>query len=138
MHRRKNKMIFSYNGQFLKRTIKEHKYLCLMKILKTKNPFLLFLPFLILYITLVFIFPTSGAAGDENRYLMFANNLIHGFYSPSALNIDLGNSPGYPIILMPFIALHFPLICIALLNAVLYYLSTVSYTHLTLPTNREV
>ena len=90
-----------------------------------KNPFLIFLPFLLLYIAIVIVFPTQGTSGDENRYLYFAHNLINGFFSPKAPNIDLGNGPGYPIILMPFVALHLPLIYITLLNAIIYYLSVV-------------
>ena len=90
-----------------------------------KNPFLLFLPFLILYIFLVLIFPTNGKLQDEPRYLMFAQNFLHGFYSPPAPNIDIGDGPGYPILLMPFLALGLPLISITILNAVLYYLSII-------------
>jgi hypothetical protein len=91
----------------------------------TKNPYLLFAPFLILYIIIVLIFHKQGTIGDEGRYLMFAHNLIHGFYSPTGPNIDLGNGPGYPIILKPFVALHLPLIFMRLINAVFYYLSIV-------------
>jgi 4-amino-4-deoxy-L-arabinose transferase-like glycosyltransferase len=90
-----------------------------------KNPFLLFLPFLILYITLVLIFSTTGTFGDESRYVMFAHNIINGFFSPPPPGIDLGNGPGYPIILIPFLAFNLPLSGIALLNAFLYYLSVV-------------
>lgn len=91
----------------------------------TTNPFLLFSPFLLLYIILVLLFPTHGVTGDESKYLNLAGNLTHGFYSAPAPNIYLGEGPGYPIILMPFIALNLPLLCITLLNAVLYYLSIV-------------
>ncbi len=92
--------------------------------INTKNPFLLFLPFLILYIVIVFLFPTDGTSGDENRYLMYVNNILHGYYSPPD-TVYLGNGPGYPLLLTPFVALHLPLICITLLNAFLYYLSVV-------------
>ncbi len=91
----------------------------------TKNPFLFFLPFLIVYILIIFAFPTNGKFGDENRYLMFAHNILDGFYSPPPPNIDLGNVPGYPLILTPFIALQLPLICITLLNAFFYYFSII-------------
>ena len=84
---------------------------------------MLFLPFLLFYIALVLILPTHGTTGDENRYLMFGQNLIHGFYSPPY--IDIGDGPGYPILLMPFLALGLPLICVTLLNAVLYYMSVI-------------
>ena len=85
----------------------------------------MFLPFLVLFIAIALIFPTNGNESDESRYLMFAQNLVHGFYSPPAPNIDLGNSPGYPIILIPFIALSLPLICVTILNAFFYYFSIV-------------
>lgn len=92
---------------------------------KIRNPFLLFFPFFLLYIAIVMISPTTGTYGDENRYLMFAHNLINGFYSPPPPFIDLGYGPGYPIVLVPFLSLHLPLICITLLNAVFYYLSII-------------
>ncbi len=91
----------------------------------TKNPFVLFLPFLILYIVIVFIFPTKGIHGDEGRYLMYAHNLLHGYYSSPPPDLDLSNGPGYPIVLIPFLALHLPLISITIFNAIFYYLSIV-------------
>jgi 4-amino-4-deoxy-L-arabinose transferase-like glycosyltransferase len=63
--------------------------------------------------------------GDEPRYLGFANNLLHGYYSTPAPDILLWNGPGYPLILAPFLAFHSPLIILDLLNAVFYYLSVV-------------
>ena len=90
-----------------------------------RNPFILFLPFLILYVLIVVVFPTQGTWGDESRYLQLAHHLINGYFSPPSPHIDLGNGPGYPLILVPFVALHLPLICITLLNAILYYLSVV-------------
>lgn len=98
-----------------------------MKKLKLpQNPFLLFLPFLVLFIILVLIYPTSGTFGDENRYLIYARYMIDGFLPASDLNFDhLGNGPGYSILLIPFIAFHIPIIWITLLNAILLYLSIV-------------
>jgi hypothetical protein len=40
--------------------------------------------------------------GDEWRYLYYADNLLHGFYSPRE-RVFLWNGPGYPILLMPFV-----------------------------------
>lgn len=89
------------------------------------NPYLLFSPFLLLYIVLVLIFPTHGVSGDEDKYLMFARNLVHGYYSSPSPDVNLAEGPGYPILLMPFVALGLPLIFITLLNAGFYYLSIV-------------
>lgn len=91
----------------------------------TKNPYLFFLIFLILFVIRVLIFHTDGFRGDEPQYRMFAQNLIHGFYSPPAPNINLDVGPGYSIILIPFLVFGLPLISIALMNAVFYYLSII-------------
>ena len=91
----------------------------------SRNPFLLFLPFLIILIIYVVLNPTHGNKGDEARYLEYAHNLLHGFYSPPPPHINLTNGPGYPIILMPFLGLGLPLITITIMNAVFYYLSIV-------------
>src|SRR5689334_20771738 len=90
-----------------------------------KNPFLFFLPFLLFFIVMALVSPTHGNASDEDRYLMFAQNLAHGFYSPPAPGIDLGTGPGYPFIILPFVALSFPLVSMTILNAIFYYLSIV-------------
>jgi hypothetical protein len=96
-----------------------------MKSIKiTKNPYLLFLPFLIILIIYAILNPTDGY-GDEHRYLTFAKNLVHGFYSPPPPNVNLTNGPGYPIILTPFVALDLPLIYITLLNPFFYYFSII-------------
>jgi len=90
-----------------------------------QNPYLLFSPFLILYVLLIIIFRGSGLVGDELRHLYYANNLLHGFYSPHSPHVNLGIGPGYPIVLAPFVAMHFPYLGLKLLNAVFYYLSVV-------------
>jgi 4-amino-4-deoxy-L-arabinose transferase-like glycosyltransferase len=89
------------------------------------NPYLLFSPFLILYILWVFVSPSNGTSGDESRYLGYANNLIHGYYSLPAPNIELINGPGYPIVLIPFLLLKLPLISLTLMNAFFYYFSII-------------
>jgi 4-amino-4-deoxy-L-arabinose transferase-like glycosyltransferase len=88
-----------------------------------RNPFLLFLPFLLLYILIVLFLQSDTLWGDEDKYLTYAQNLLHGFYSGPDPNLSCG--PGYPILLMPFVALHLPLLVIKLVNPVLYYLSVV-------------
>ena len=91
----------------------------------TKNPFLFFLPFLILYVALILIFASGVHHGDENRYFMYALNLTHGFYTLPSPFLDLGNGPGYPIVITPFVALKLPIISIKLMNALFYYVSIV-------------
>lgn len=91
----------------------------------SKNPFILFLPFLFFYIILILIFASDENSGDSGRYLLYAQNLSQGFYSPPPPYIDLGNGPGYPLILMPFVAFGLPIIYLQLLNAAFYYLSIV-------------
>lgn len=90
-----------------------------------QNPFLLFLPFLILYAVIILIFAKPTNIGDESRYVTYAQNLCHGFYSLPAPFLDLGDGPGYSLIILPFIALKLPIIFIKLLNAVFYYFSVI-------------
>jgi hypothetical protein len=97
----------------------------MQKIKITKNPYLFFVPFLIISIIYVLIFPTHGHFGDEPRYLLFAKNLLHGYYSRPAPDIDIGNGPGYSILLMPFVFMRLPLVSMTILNAIFYYLSIV-------------
>ncbi|BAU55050.1 hypothetical protein MgSA37_03231 [Mucilaginibacter gotjawali] len=91
----------------------------------TRNPWFIFLPFLFYYAYVVIINKWPTLYGDEIRYVDFAHNLIHGYYSPSPPHINLWNGPGYPIILVPFIAVHVPVLYITLLNAVYQYLAVV-------------
>ena len=90
-----------------------------------QNPFLLFSPFLLLYATFILFHFKSILVGDEIRYLFLAKNLTHGYYWHPGDRIGLGNGPGYPILLMPFLALNAPLICMKLINAVLQYVSVI-------------
>ncbi len=87
-------------------------------------PFIAYLPFLVVYLLLIFMGHSDQMHGDEGRYVMFATNLLDGFYSPKD-NFNLWNGPGYPIFLMPFLALGLPLIGITLANGFLYYFSVI-------------
>lgn len=88
------------------------------------NPFLFFLPFLLVYVVVVIVEHKNILTGDEGRYMMYANNLIHGFYSPRG-EVYLWNGPGYPILLMPFAALNLSTTLITMCNALFHYLSVV-------------
>jgi hypothetical protein len=91
----------------------------------TRNPYLLFSPFLLFFITYAVKFHSNALIGDEGGYVFFANNLLKGYFSPPAPDINLWWGPGYPIILMPFIGFRLPLIFIPLMNAAFQYLSIV-------------
>jgi hypothetical protein len=40
--------------------------------------------------------------GDEWRYIYYADNLLHGFFSPRE-RVFLCNGPGYPLLILPFV-----------------------------------
>jgi hypothetical protein len=90
-----------------------------------RNPWLAYAPFLVYYMCLIFINKWPKLYGDEIRYVAFAKNLTHGFYSPPPPHIDLWNGPGYPLVLMPFVALHVPYLYVTLINALYLYLAVV-------------
>ncbi|MGA3086706.1 MAG: glycosyltransferase family 39 protein [Thermodesulfobacteriota bacterium] len=79
-----------------------------------------FMPLLLLYIFIIMIFSDNSLFFDESRYLMFANNLSHGYYSPHT-KINLWNGPGYPLILLPIVLLKLPWLCARLLNALFFF-----------------
>lgn len=90
----------------------------------TDRPFLVCLPFLLLYAVIVLMGHKDLMEGDEGRYYAYAQNLLHGYYSPPG-EVYLWNGPGYPLLLAPFIAAGFPLWALTFLNAILQYLSLV-------------
>jgi len=95
------------------------------KIKIPENPFLLFSPFLLLYIIFVIVVQTKPLFGDEPDYIFYAQNLIHGFFSPPPPDIYLRSGPGYSLLIAPFIAFHIPYLFIKLLNPVFHYLSII-------------
>lgn len=87
------------------------------------NVYLQLAPFLLLYLAICFLFAPHNFVDDEERYVRFARNILHGFYSPPLPNIDLWNGPGYPLVVAPFLLLKLPLMAIRILNALLMYVS---------------
>ena len=92
--------------------------------LKVGNPWLIFSPFLAIFIILVLKLHSDKMEGDESRYFMYAQNLLQGFYSPKNV-VFLWNGPGYPLFLAPFLYFKLPLITIPLANAIMQYMSIV-------------
>lgn len=89
------------------------------------NPFIIFLPLLLLYFVFIFLMHDDANVQDEGKYLMYAQNLLQGFYSPPDPNIYLGVGPGYPIFLTIFLLFNIPLLFISLFNGLFYYLTVV-------------
>ncbi len=114
----------SLNGfsQFLKKR-SDNFYAVVLQ--KCHNEFILFMPFLFLYTLIIFLFKKPYYVGDEPRYLMFAHNILNGFYSPPPPDINLWNGPGYPLLLSFFIKIHLSDLMIVLTNAIWIYLSLV-------------
>lgn len=79
------------------------------------------IPFLILYITISLVFGHREPAGDENRYLFFANNLLNGFYSPPPPEISLWNGPGYPLLVAAALFLGANKMLLSVVNAILFF-----------------
>lgn len=90
-----------------------------------QNVYFKFLPFLFLYLLNCCLFSQNNFIGDEFRYVSFANNLLHGFYSSPYPNINLWNGPGYPVILMPFVFFKLPYLIFRIFNAFLLYFSLI-------------
>ena len=91
----------------------------------TRNPYFIFLPFLVLYVVVIFVNKWPTLYGDEIRYADFAWHILHGYYSPPAPHIDLWNGPGYPLTIVPFMWLKIHALTITLMNAVYLYLALV-------------
>ena len=90
-----------------------------------QNPFIIFLPFLVIYIFYILITHNDTFWGDENRYFELATNILNGYYSESYPKILLDKGPGYPLFLVPFIAFKVPLLYLRLLNAFFLYFSII-------------
>ncbi|MDB2606192.1 glycosyltransferase family 39 protein [Zobellia sp.] len=79
-----------------------------------------FFPLLIIYLIIIIIFSSNELVGDEIRHMHYAENLAQGFYTNSD-NPAIGNGPGYPLFITPFVYFNFPLLIIKLLNALLVF-----------------
>ena len=84
-------------------------------------------PLIALYVLIVVLAAPHGTVGDEARYLRYAQNLLHGTYSPPG-RVELSNGPGYPLLLTPFVAARAVGLPARLLNAALLF-GAVLYLH---------
>ena len=88
------------------------------------SPWLMFLPFLIVYMVFVMLMREHINDGDSLRYQFYAQNLLHGYFTDRDC-VDIWNGPGYPLILVPILFLKLPMIAASFLNAFFQYLSVV-------------
>jgi 4-amino-4-deoxy-L-arabinose transferase-like glycosyltransferase len=77
-------------------------------------------PLFLLYLCIAAAGWNRTPVQDEPRYLGFADNLAHGFYSPRDA-VQLWSGPGYPLLLAPFRAIGFGPGALRLLNAPLLF-----------------
>ncbi len=87
----------------------------------------LLLPF---YLVLVFCLSVPELQGDEGRYLEYAENITHGFYT-DAENPSIRNGPAYPLFLTPFAYWDAPYVLPRLCNAFFLFVAIV-FLHRTL------
>ncbi len=77
-------------------------------------------PLLAIYIVIIVLL-NNPLEGDELRYMAYAENLTQGFYT-SPDNPDLSNGPGYPLVLLPFVALDVNLMIPNIINGIFVFL----------------
>ena len=82
--------------------------------------FVWLLPILVFYVVVCVVFADSALENDQARYAMYARNLVKGFYAPRD-TLCLWNGPGYPLLLVPFVAADVPLIWAKYLNSLLVF-----------------
>lgn len=92
------------------------------------NPWWLFLPFLLLYgILALTMDPHTELIYDEGRYWGFALNMLNGHYHYKEGYQFLWSGPGYPLLLLPFVAMNSPVWVLQLLNALMLYTAVVYF-----------
>jgi hypothetical protein len=84
------------------------------------------LPLLIVYALFVVLKSKTDLQWDEGRYFLNARNLLKGGFA-STETLMFWNGPGYPLYLLPFVALKAPLLLPKLGNAVFLYFAIVYF-----------
>jgi 4-amino-4-deoxy-L-arabinose transferase-like glycosyltransferase len=85
-----------------------------------------FLLLLLLYVLVILIAQANILQNDEGRYVMFAQNLSQGYYSPLD-SINLWSGPGYPLVLVPFVLLKLDWLAARILNAFFLFLAIIYF-----------
>jgi 4-amino-4-deoxy-L-arabinose transferase-like glycosyltransferase len=91
-----------------------------------------FLPLLIIYLVIIFVFAPDEFRGDAIRYTQYAKNIAQGFYADFQ-DPSIRNGPGYPLVLTLPVLLEIPSIFMRILNvvfvamALIYFYKTLSF-----------
>lgn len=91
----------------------------------TQNPYILFFPFLLIYVVYVLIVQKPVLWGDEIRHFDQAAEFAAGHFIKPGNPVEIRNGPGYPLWITLFMWLHIPMLILKLVNAVITYLSIV-------------
>jgi len=96
-----------------------------MKLFKQYS-LLYLLPLLVIYIIVASFSIDNGLGGDQNRYFVYAKNILDGGY---AINgpLFLWNGPGYPIILAPLVYIGQSLAVLKSLNVLFLFLGIIFF-----------
>ncbi|OBQ54982.1 glycosyltransferase family 39 protein [Tamlana sp. s12] len=84
------------------------------------------LPLLFIYIAISIVVVNNELGGDQERYLIFAKNLLNGSYAMDG-PLFLWNGPGYPIIISLFLFLSESVEVIKGLNVIFLFLGIVFF-----------
>jgi len=84
------------------------------------------LPLLALYAAYAVTHNKGFLRGDESRYLINAHNILKGYFA-SEESLMFWNGPGYPLYLVPFVALKAPLLLPRLGNTLFLFFGMVYF-----------
>ncbi len=90
-----------------------------------------FLPLLVLFTIVIILLAKTELRPDEIRYLNYANNLTHGYFT-NPENPFLESGPGYPLLLTVFVALKSPIIIIKVFNGLWVFIGLLFFYKLLL------
>lgn len=87
-------------------------------------------PLLAYYVAVILLGPHAKAGGDQQFYTVYAQGLAELLTGGDA-TLDLGTGPGYPLLLIPFLAFDVPVLGWKVANAAFLF-GAVVYFHATL------
>ncbi len=92
----------------------------------TLKAYLFLVPLALIYILALVVFSNHEIVADEGRYIEYATNLTHGFYTDTE-NPSLRNGPGYPLLISPLVLFDAPYFVIKIFNPIMILLGLVLF-----------